>query len=267
MKYNIIRDIATGGQKQVSLAKIVDETARIVVVKKASIASTTSLERMIREFMLLRKLDSSYFPKNFDAKFDITTMTLTTVEEYIEGETLQNRKQDFACWSSISELLLRLIDGLEIIWRMNIVHRDLKPENIIIRPDGSPCIIDFGIARFLEMDSLTNTLSPSGPRTPLYASPEQIRNDKHLIDMRTDFYALGIISMYLFLQEHPFSPTIVKDSGLTILDNLREGRYAVSTAKIPEDPRFTILADHLLQRQAYMRPRDYNQLRQLIKSL
>ena len=149
----------------------------------------------------------------------------------------------------------------------SIVHRDLKPANIIIRPDGTPCIIDFGIARFLDMESLTNTLSPSGPRTPLYASPEQMRNDKHLIDMRTDFFALGIVAMELFLGVHPYDPSIVNNSGLTVIDNLKDGKYAICTSIVKEDVRFTELSRHLLQQQAYMRPRDYNQFRQLIKTL
>lgn len=222
---------------------------------------------MIREINLLRNINNTYFPKNYDANFDISSMTLTTIEEYIEGDTLQHRADEFTDWTSIKELLLQLIDGLETVWKMNIVHRDLKPANIIIRPDGSPCIIDFGIARFLDMDSLTNTLSPSGPRTPLYASPEQLRNDKHLIDMRTDFYALGIVVLELYLRNHPFDPAIVADSELTVLDNLQAGKYAVSTPLVQEDARMTTLAKRLLQQQAYMRPRDYNQLRELINSL
>lgn len=265
--YTIIRDLARGGQKQVSLAELSDGSATQVVVKTSFISSSISLQRMVREFTLLRQLDNAYFPKNYDASFDMTTMTLTTVEEYIEGDTLQNKRGDYTDWPSVKGLLLKLIKGMELVWKKNIVHRDLKPANIIIRPDGSPCIIDFGIARFLDMESLTNTLSPAGPRTPLYASPEQMRNDKHLIDMRTDFFALGIVALELYLKVHPFDPSIVRDSGLTVVDNLRDCKYATSTSSVPEDKRFTELANHLLQPQAYMRPRDYNQLRQLINSL
>lgn len=267
IEYTIIKNLARGGQKQVRLAQLSDGSATKVVVKTSVISSSISLQRMVREFSLLHELDNPYFPKNYDARFDMTTMTLTTVEEYIEGDTLQNKRNDYTDWPSISSLLLKLIEGMEFVWKMNIVHRDLKPANIIIRSDGSPCIIDFGIARFLDKESLTNTLSPAGPRTPLYASPEQMRNDKHLIDMRTDFFALGIIAMELYLGMHPFDPSIVQDSGLTVIDNLRDGKYAISTSAVPEDKRFTKLAKHLLQPQAYMRPRDYDQLRQLINSL
>lgn len=222
---------------------------------------------MIREFSLLRLLDSPFFPKNYDANLDISSMSLTTVEEFIEGETLAVRASSFKDRNAIKALMLELIEGLEIVWRMNIVHRDLKPANIIIRPDGSPCIIDFGIARFLDMDSLTDTLSPIGPNTPLYASPEQMSNSKHLIDMRTDFYALGIIILQLYLGMHPFDPSIVPDSELTILDNMRHCKYATSTPTVPEDEKISNLAKQLLQKQPYMRPRDYHQLRTLVNAL
>ena len=265
INYKIIKPIAKGGQKSVSLAELENRTK--VVVKVAPIASTSGLQRMVRECSLLRQLDNSYFPKNYDAGLDIGSMTLTTVEEYIEGDTLQARAKDFSSRDSIKELLLDLVDGLEVVWKMNIVHRDLKPANIIIRPNGSPCIIDFGIARFVDLDSLTDTLSPIGPNTPLYASPEQMNNSKHLIDMRTDFFALGIIALELYLGIHPFDPTVVPNSELTILDNLRKGKYATSTCSVPEDATMTAVATQMLQQQAYMRPRDYNQLRQLINTL
>lgn len=263
--YNIIKPIAQGGQKSVSLAELNDGTK--VVVKVAPIVTTSGLQRMVRECSLLRQLDNTYFPKNYDAGLDIGAMTLTTVEEYIEGDTLMNRSKDFSDKASIKKLLLQMIEGLEIVWNMNIVHRDLKPANIIIRPDGSPCIIDFGIARFLDLDSLTDTLSPIGPNTPLYASPEQMTNSKHLIDMRTDFYALGIIALELYLGVHPFDTSVVPNTELTILDNMRKDKYATSTAIVNEDAGMTELARHLLQHQPYMRPRNYTQLKQVVNNL
>lgn len=169
-----------------------------VVVKDAKINSTSSLQRMIREVNLLKQLDSPYFPKNYGSSFDVFTMTMTIIEEYIEGDTLRLKMDNYQDWNSIKSWLNSMIDGLQIVWNMNIVHCDLKPENIIIKTDGSPCIIDFGIARFLDLESITNTLNLRGPNTPLYASPEQLKNEKHIIDMRTDFYALGIILLEMY---------------------------------------------------------------------
>lgn len=265
LQYKILRPLAEGGQKKVYLARLEDGTK--VVVKIAPIYSTAGLQRMVREVSLLRKLNNPYFPKNYDASFDIASMKLITIEEFINGETLQKRAKEFNSRDKIKKLLLQLTEGLEEVWERNIVHRDLKPANILIKTDGKPCIIDFGIARFLDMDSLTNSISPHGPATPLYAAPEQMNNKKNLIDMRTDFYAIGIITLELYLGIHPFDPSIVSDSEITTLDNMKKGKYATSTPFIKEDPLISNFASHLLQRKSYMRPRNYEQLRLLINNL
>ena len=263
----ILNYIAQGGQKTVSLAVSINNPSLKVVVKDAKINSTSSLQRMIREVNLLKQLDSPYFPKNYGSSFDVFTMTMTIIEEYIEGDTLRFKMDNYQDWNSIKSWLNSMIGGLQIVWNMNIVHRDLKPENIIIKTDGSPCIIDFGIARFLDLESITNTLNLRGPNTPLYASPEQLKNEKHIIDMRTDFYALGIILLEMYLGVHPFTPSIVPNSGLTILDNIQAGRYTVCTPNKVEDPKITKLATRLLQYQPYLRPRNFEQLRNLINTL
>lgn len=264
-EFNIVTQIAKGGQKVVYSAVCKNDPNLKVVIKDAQINSAASLQRIMREINFLCSLDSPYFPKNFGSNFDMMTMTMTIIEEHIEGETLRSVMSNYNDWASIKVLLLQLIDGLEIVWSRNVVHRDLKPENIIIRPNGTPCIIDFGIARFLDMESITNTLQNMGPCTPLYASPEQLRNDKAVIDPRTDFYALGIIVLELYLRRHPFDPTIV-GSGM-LFDNLMAGKYATHTSTIPKDESITVLAKHLLCVQPYMRPRTVTQLRNLINSL
>lgn len=261
----IIKELAKGGQKEVYLANIADNPFQKVVVKKARISSTSSLQRILREVNFLCGLNSPCFPKNYDSKFDMSTMTITIIEEFIEGETLRNVMKNYKEWDSIKGLLNKLIDALEIIWKRNVVHRDLKPENIIIRSNGEPCIIDFGIARFLDMESITNTLQQMGPCTPLYASPEQLHNDKAAIDLRTDFYALGIIGLELYLQNHPFDPKVVGE-GL-LYDNLMSSKYAVKTPTKLEDPHVTAFAKHLLQQQPYMRPRTISQLRNLLNTI
>lgn len=264
-EFNIGTQIAKGGQKVVYSAVCKNDSNFKVVIKDAQINSTATLQRIMREVSFLCSLDSPYFPKNYGSNFDMKDMTMTVIEEYIEGDTLRTVIPNYSDWRSIKTLLLQIIDGMEIVWLKNVVHRDLKPENILIKPDGSPCIIDFGIARFLDMDSITNTLQNMGPCTPLYAAPEQLKNDKATIDLRTDFYALGIIALELYLKCHPFDPTIV-GSGM-LLDNLMAGKFATHTSTIPEDASVSTIAKHLLCVQPYMRPRTVTQLKNLINSL
>jgi serine/threonine protein kinase len=83
-----------------------------------------------------------------------------------------------------------------------VVHRDLKPENILIDRRGRVHLIDFGVARFFEDASLTNTGALVG--TPMYMSPEQVAG--HLaLDHRTDIYSLGMVLYELLTLARPIA--------------------------------------------------------------
>jgi serine/threonine protein kinase len=83
-----------------------------------------------------------------------------------------------------------------------VVHRDIKPENILIDRQGRVHLIDFGVARFFEDASLTNTGALVG--TPMYMSPEQVTG--HLaLDHRTDIYSLGMVLYELLTLIRPIA--------------------------------------------------------------
>ena len=85
------------------------------------------------------------------------------------------------------------------------MHRDIKPDNILYRADGvTPVIVDFGLVRDLVRTSLTQTWLIRGPGTPLYAPPEQLRNEKALIDWRSDQFSLGVVVAFAAFGFHPY---------------------------------------------------------------
>ena len=144
----IIKELAQGGQKMVHLAE--HPTLGTLVIKKGAIKSFTSLERIRREVELLSELQSEFYPKQYHFNIDVKTKEFEIVEDYIEGKILREAMPDIKTPTEIFKLFNSLVKGLSVIWNKNIVHRDLKPENIIIRQNGMPCIIDLGIARFLN---------------------------------------------------------------------------------------------------------------------
>jgi serine/threonine-protein kinase len=85
-----------------------------------------------------------------------------------------------------------VLEALASAETVRIVHRDVKPENIMQDPAGNYWLLDFGIARHLDLVSLTPTINAFGVGTPGYASPEQFRNMKRDIDNRSDLFALGV---------------------------------------------------------------------------
>lgn len=257
----IIKELAQGGQKTVYLAE--HPQLGTVVIKKGFIKSFTSLERIKREVELLSDLESVFYPQQYHFNIDIKTKSFEIVEDYIEGKVLREALPDIQTPLQIFTLIHSLIKGLSLIWDKNIVHRDLKPENIIIRTNGMPCIIDLGIARFLDLESITKTISPIGPCTPIYAAPEQLSNNKNLIDPRTDFFALGIIVLELYLGVHPFDPLLVGNN-YSISENIMQNKFVLQTDKVEYNIAIGEWANKTLQLQPYQRFRNYGILNEFV---
>jgi serine/threonine protein kinase/Tfp pilus assembly protein PilF len=100
-------------------------------------------------------------------------------------------------------ILAEIADTLEFAHGKNVVHRDVKPNNIIVRKDGHPFLLDFGIAKRIDSESrLTSTGTVMG--TYPYMSPEQITGDTKHLDHRTDIYSLGVTAYELVEGRLPF---------------------------------------------------------------
>ena len=83
------------------------------------------------------------------------------------------------------------------------MHRDLKPSNIMLTIDGSPRVMDFGLAK-RDAGEITMTIEGQVLGTPAYMSPEQAAGQAHHVDGRSDVYSLGVILFELLTGELPF---------------------------------------------------------------
>ncbi|HKJ31466.1 MAG TPA: serine/threonine-protein kinase [Bacteroidales bacterium] len=221
-KCSDVQALAKGGQKSV-LSAIHPQHGK-VVIKFGEYRSINSIERIKREVELLKELNSMYYPKHFEFIIDDDNREFLIIEECIDGKELSESTSAFTEVTAILSLIQDLVKGLNIIWAKNVIHRDIKPANILIKSDGLPVIIDLGIARFLDKASLTHSIAARGPATPIYAAPEQLRNRKPMIGVRTDFFLLGILALELYHGFHPFDPQKVGNHA-NIVDNILNGIY------------------------------------------
>ena len=227
-----------------------------IVVKKGKISTHDIRERTKREVEALKAIDSKYYPKQYD--FYIDEDNFVIVEEFIAGGTLASQIGNYkGDESKIIIFFDKLIDALDLIWAKNIVHRDLKPANIMIRPDGTPCVIDLGVARFIDDPALTKT-AVGVPGTINYAAPEQLNNQRLRVDIRTDFFILGIVLLEMYLGRHPFNTTKYQDD---LIYNIRNGKY-IQPEQASE--HFRKLIKKLLEVQPYNRWNNYTQIKNML---
>lgn len=128
------------------------------------------------------------------------------IEEHVKGHNLREVLKSRGKLSSrqVLTLLGVLLDTAVALERERLVHRDIKPENVMVCLDGTFKLLDFGIARQLAKSSLTPTGAHFGPHTAGYAAPEQFRNLKKEIDIRTDLFAIGVVAYEALVGNNPF---------------------------------------------------------------
>jgi serine/threonine protein kinase len=131
---------------------------------------------------------------------------LLSGEEFLPGGTLTSRlRRGLLSGPETRDIGGQLVSAVAHIASHDLVHRDIKPDNILFRADGvTPVIVDFGLVRDLAGTSLTQTWLMRGPGTPFFAPSEQLRNEKALIDWRSDQFSLGVVVALSALGFHPY---------------------------------------------------------------
>lgn len=187
-------------------------------------------ERLQREVQALQSCEHMSVARILDAfPFIFESQRLwVVIEEYLAGGTLEARLHHGHTPRPIARsMAVRLAEVLMHLRDRNLVHRDIKPANILFRDGGTePVLTDFGIVRILDAPSLTADFAAVGPGTPAYAAPEQLTNEKNLIDWRTDQFGLGLVISECLLGRHAFQQV-----GESIRDAI--GRVAAK-GKLPQ---------------------------------
>ncbi len=123
------------------------------------------------------------------------------VMAFYEGESLSRKiKSGPLPFSQAIDVAIQMARGLGAAHAKNIVHRDVKPSNVMLTGDGVAKIVDFGLARVVSAQSITQSGGVSG--TVSYMSPEQVLGSP--VDQRTDIWALGVVFAEMLTGQNPF---------------------------------------------------------------
>lgn len=203
--YRVSREIGRGGMGAVYEAFRADEqfTKRVAI---KTLGAGASREHLGRRFQREREIHARLAHPNIAGLLD-AGVTEDGVP-YLVLEFIDGLRIDAFCEARKLSLPARLdlfrqvLDAVQHAHRQLVVHRDLKPGNILVNEDGVVKLLDFGISKLLEDDSLdmTQTGSP-GAFTLAYASPEQMRGEP--VSTATDIYSLGTVLYQLVTGRHP----------------------------------------------------------------
>jgi len=203
--YRVEREIGRGGMGAVYLATRDDDQYRkrvAIKVVKRGMDTAEVLERFRHERQILANLDHPFIARLLDGGTTYDGRPFF-VMDYVEGVPV-----DVFCHErglsikSRLHLFLDICEAVSHAHRNLVVHRDLKPGNIFVTADGSPRLLDFGVAKLLGADEARGAaMATMAGRafTPEYASPEQVRGLP--VATAADVYSLGAILYELLTGE------------------------------------------------------------------
>jgi serine/threonine-protein kinase len=207
--YTVVALLGQGGMGSVWLAQRSDGWfvgKAALKVLRADVLGSGSRERFKREGSILGRLQHPHIAHLLDAGVSATGQPYLLLE-YIEGQRIDAYCDERALGLEARvRLVLDVAAAVAHAHAKLIVHRDIKASNVLVTGDGRVKLLDFGIAKLLEPEtlaSMTSTLTRDSGRalTPECAAPEQLTGDA--ITTATDVYALGVLLYTLLGGCHP----------------------------------------------------------------
>ncbi|CAM2069760.1 Non-specific serine/threonine protein kinase [Sulfidibacter corallicola] len=244
--YRLVRELGTGGMGHVFLAARIDAEYRAQVaikILKPGMGSAEILARFRRERQISADLDHPNIARLFEGGTTPNGLPYF-VMEYVVGVPITRYCREQALGVKARLRLFRKVClAVQEAHQNLIIHRDIKPGNILVKDDGEPKLLDFGIAKVLDADATdASSHTRTGQRffTPRYASPEQVRGDT--LTTASDVYSLGVLLYELLTgQCPPIRPSADGDNATSA----REGEPVKPSTVLERDPKAEHGADPL----------------------
>ncbi len=205
--YRIEREIGSGAMAKVYLA-VHENLERQVALKVMSTelqGDRTFCDRFIKEARIMGRLAHPNIITVYDSGAYAHQYYLAM--EYIpNGTTLKDRIRSGLPVQQALTFLKPIASALGFAHQQGFVHRDVKPANVLLRPDNTPLLADFGIAKSFGADATQMTQAGWTVGTPNYMSPEQALGGT--LDARSDLYSLGVMFFEMLTGTKPYSSPI-----------------------------------------------------------
>ncbi len=191
--WRVIGELGTGGMGTVLLAERdgADFSQQVAIKLIRGYASGEGIRRLRQERQILAALDHPAIARLIDGG-ETESGQPYLVMEYVAGQTLAAwLKSDQPERSECLALFEQICAAVQHAHQHLVIHRDLKPANVMIRADGSVKLLDFGVAKLLDLDHSAVDTQSTRVYTAGYASPEQ--QSGRPISIASDIYSLGVL--------------------------------------------------------------------------
>ncbi|MFT4647722.1 MAG: serine/threonine protein kinase/formylglycine-generating enzyme required for sulfatase activity [Glaciecola sp.] len=248
--FTLLDEIARGGMGVVYRArqKSLNRTVAIKVLPRIQRSKPDTFERFLRETNAASSLQHPHAVPVLAAgeTEGIAWYAMPFVDGHDLAAELQAQKEtpdkvllpSFTKPTYVAAVVQQIAGVAEALQQahdLGITHRDIKPRNLLLNQEAQLFLVDFGLAKIHDMDTLTETDAIQG--TPFYMSPEQARILRIPIDHRTDIYSLCVVLYETLCLRRPYNA----DSAEGVLGQIASGTHLSLRKANPRTPRDLVL--------------------------